>query len=108
MGMFNKRARLAAAVGDLAPARIRFTVGHIPETGPDPETEVKKSAPEVRAEHVRQVNELLLPRLRSDMKALRLDTAQHLTRLAEVMAELERIDGPGEPSSEPGEDERLV
>jgi hypothetical protein len=46
------RARLAAAVGDLAPARIRFAVGHIPETGSDPETEVKKNAPEVNAEHV--------------------------------------------------------
>ena len=44
------RARLTAALGELAPARIRFAVGHIPETGSDPETEVKKSAPKVTGE----------------------------------------------------------
>ena len=44
------RARLTAALGELAPARIRFAVGHIPETGSDPETEVKRSAPKVTRE----------------------------------------------------------
>ena len=45
------RARLAAAVGELAPAHIRFAVGRIPETGSDPETEAKKSGSKVSAEH---------------------------------------------------------
>jgi hypothetical protein len=38
------RGRLAAAVGEKAPPRLRFAVGHIPETGSDPETKVKRSA----------------------------------------------------------------
>ena len=45
------RARLATAVGELAPARIRFAVGRIPETGSDPAPEAKTSEPKVSAEH---------------------------------------------------------
>jgi hypothetical protein len=45
------RARLAAAVGELAPARIRFAAGRIPETGSDLEPAAKKSEPKVSAEH---------------------------------------------------------
>jgi hypothetical protein len=44
------RTRLTAAVGELAPARIRFAVGRIPETGSDPEPEAKRSEPKVSAE----------------------------------------------------------
>jgi hypothetical protein len=57
--------------------------------------------PEVRAEHIRQTNKLLLPRLRNDVKALRLDTAQRLTRLAEVMAEVDRLAAMEQPASTP-------
>jgi hypothetical protein len=46
------RARLAEAVGELAPARLRFAVGRIPETGVESEPDANKSAPRVRAEHV--------------------------------------------------------
>jgi hypothetical protein len=45
------RGRLEAALGEDAPARIRFAVGPIPESGSDPDSEVKKSAPKVSAAH---------------------------------------------------------
>ena len=41
------RERLAAALGANAPVRLRFAVGHIPETGSDPEPEVKRTVPKV-------------------------------------------------------------
>ena len=43
--------RLADVVGELAPARLRFAIGRLPETGLDPEPDAKKSAPKVSAEH---------------------------------------------------------
>jgi hypothetical protein len=46
------RTRLEEALGENAPARLRFTVGHIPETGSGPEPEAKKSAPKASAAHV--------------------------------------------------------
>jgi hypothetical protein len=45
------RRRLVTALGETAPARIRFAVGRIPETGSDPDAEAKKSAPKVSAAH---------------------------------------------------------
>ena len=44
------RTRLTAALGETAPASIRFAVGRIPESGSDPDPEEKKSAPKVTAE----------------------------------------------------------
>jgi hypothetical protein len=41
------RKRLSDAAGDAAPARLRFAVGHIPETGPEPETKEKRTVPRV-------------------------------------------------------------
>jgi hypothetical protein len=46
------RTRLEEALGENAPARLRFTVGHIPETGSDPEPDAKKRAPRASAAHV--------------------------------------------------------
>lgn len=43
--------RLAAALGEGAPARIRFAVGPLPERGPESVEEVRRTGPEVRAEH---------------------------------------------------------
>jgi hypothetical protein len=43
--------RLAAALGEDAPARIRFAVGPLPEPGPETVEEVRRTGPEVRAEH---------------------------------------------------------
>ncbi|MDB5821079.1 MAG: hypothetical protein JWQ11_4719 [Rhizobacter sp.] len=71
-------------------------------------TQLERRLPQVRAEHIHQVNKLLLPRLRNDMKALRLDTARRLTRLAEVMAEMDRLREPAQASIEPDADERLI
>lgn len=45
------RTRLEEALGENAPERLRFAVGHIPETGSDPEPDTKKSAPEASAAH---------------------------------------------------------
>ena len=44
------RARLTAALGETAPASIRFAVGRIPESGSDPDQEAKRSAPKVTPE----------------------------------------------------------
>jgi hypothetical protein len=44
------RSRLTAALGETAPASIRFTVGRIPESGSDSDREAKKSALKVTAE----------------------------------------------------------
>jgi hypothetical protein len=41
------RKRLDDAVGESAPDRLRFAVGHIPETGSDPAPKEKRSAPKV-------------------------------------------------------------
>src|ERR671914_1745239 len=41
------RKRLSDAAGDAAPTRLRFAVGHIPETGSDPETKEKRTVPRV-------------------------------------------------------------
>jgi len=41
------RTRLSTAVGEAAPARLRFAVGHIPETGSDPEAKEKRTVPKV-------------------------------------------------------------
>ena len=45
------RTRLEEALGENAPVRLRFAVGHIPETGSDPEPDAKKSARKVSAAH---------------------------------------------------------
>ena len=44
-------ASLEEALGENAPARLRFTVGHIPETGSDPEPDAKRSVPKASAAH---------------------------------------------------------
>jgi hypothetical protein len=41
------RARLGDAVGEAAPERLRFVVGHIPETGSDPAPREKRTVPKV-------------------------------------------------------------
>ena len=45
------RTRLEEALGENAPGRLRFAVGHIPETGSDQESDAKKSAPKASAAH---------------------------------------------------------
>lgn len=45
------RTRLEEALGENAPERLRFAVGHIPETGSDPEPDAKESAPKASAAH---------------------------------------------------------
>lgn len=41
------RKRLRDAAGGAAPARLRFAVGHIPETGSDPAPKEKRTVPKV-------------------------------------------------------------
>jgi hypothetical protein len=41
------RRRLSEAVGEAAPERLRFAVGHIPETGSDPAPKEKRTVPRV-------------------------------------------------------------
>lgn len=41
------RTRLRDAVGEAAPTRLRFAVGHIPETGSDPAPKEKHAVPKV-------------------------------------------------------------
>jgi hypothetical protein len=43
------RRRLGDAVGEAAPERLRFAVGHIPETGPEAEPNQKRTVPKVSA-----------------------------------------------------------
>jgi hypothetical protein len=45
------RERLAAALGETAPARVRFAVGPLPEQGPESVEEVGRTGPKVRSEH---------------------------------------------------------
>lgn len=45
------RERLAAKLGEAAPPRLRFTVGPLPERGAESVEEVRRTAPDVRAEH---------------------------------------------------------
>ena len=46
------RARLGEVLVENAPARLRFTVGPIPETGLDAEPDAKKNAPKASAAHL--------------------------------------------------------
>jgi hypothetical protein len=50
--------RLGAALGETAPARVRFAVGPLPERGPESVEEVRRTGPEVRAEHRTEAAEL--------------------------------------------------
>jgi hypothetical protein len=43
------RAQLAEHLADTVPARLRFAVGHVPETGSDPEPKEKRTVPKVNA-----------------------------------------------------------
>lgn len=43
--------RLAAALGEGAPTRLRFAVGPLPERGAESVEEVRRTGPKVRAEH---------------------------------------------------------
>ena len=43
------RSRLGDAVGEVAPERLRFAVGHIPETGPETAPKEERAVPKVSA-----------------------------------------------------------